>query len=134
MSASVTQIDSLPKTDENQDTSIWVSDKHDRDAQRKTQRGQLFWCIICVCAVFYGFFIWHMICLEKTFKLLKFSHYSLFLFSLLGLIPTVLLLALMKSVYRSTKEALGTADIPSITGETAKLISSVTQLVGVSKK
>ena len=139
MSPPVTPIDSLPENEENQDAStsaddtwpqgsasLWEKDKHDRDIQRRKQRGWLFWGIAGVSIVFYCVFLWHLVCPKTIYKLLCKSNYSLILFSLLGVIPTVLLLSLMNSVYRSTKEASG---ITGMAGEIAKLISAVAQLL-----
>lgn len=125
MSDDLTPINSFP-TDETGRDDLWHKAKLDRDNQRKVQRGRLFWGIAIICIAFYIVFLWQIVCFDKTYQLLDKSQYSLFLFSLLGIIPTVLLLALMKSVYRSTKEASGMAGMAD---EIAKLISAVVQLI-----
>ena len=80
-----------------------ASEQLERNKQRKQQRGYLFWGMLVLCAAFYVAFLFSLCNLKSLLCIIGQNHYVLWLIALLAVIPTILLLALMKGVYRSTR-------------------------------
>lgn len=100
------QISSLPPRDTPQPgdaTAALARAKLERDQQRQKQRGLLFWGTLALCLFFYAAFFIRLCGLESLISVTAGNPYALWLIALLALVPTILLLALMKGVYRSTK-------------------------------
>ena len=80
-----------------------ASEQLERNKQRKQQRGYLFWGMLVLCATFYAAFLFSLCNLQSLLCVIGHHYHALWLIALLAVIPTVLLLALMKGVYRSTR-------------------------------
>ena len=118
-------VDSFPAPENCDDK--WATAKLDRDNQRRRQRGWLFWCVVVICLVFYGVFLRRIVCLETIKPLWGDPYHHLpILLALSGVMPTILPLALLKSVYRSTRGASG---LTGMAEELAQLVAAVTKLL-----
>jgi heme/copper-type cytochrome/quinol oxidase subunit 3 len=100
----------------------WAAEKLERDKQRKSQRTWLFLYVALLCCVFFAIFASYMLCPAKLAAIGSISPYALWLVSLSGIIPTVLILVLIKAVYRSTKNS---AESLGVFGEIAKTAAAL---------
>ena len=84
-----------------------IAEKLERDKQRKNQRDILFGFLLILCFFMYVMFFWFVYPADnfKTLAASSDKPYMAWIVSLFAIVPTVLLLALMKGVYRSTKGA-----------------------------
>lgn len=109
------EITSLPGAS-SEDTK-WIAERLEREKQKRGHRRVLFWGTMITSVVFFLTFLCMAGKTDLLCKLGESSPYCVWIIALLGVIPTFLLIGLMRGIYAKnnkegeTEEALRLADI-----------------------
>jgi len=103
------EIKSLPAA--TQENAEWVQERLEREKQKRFHRRILFGGTLVICTFFFLMFICQAQNIDALCRLGESSPYCVWIIALLGIIPTVLLAALMRGVFaKEGKEQSSDAD------------------------